>query len=147
DYYLVTSNCQRLADLAISLTIQVNTSIGTTPVVLARDKDLPKAQKDLGPFVGDASLQNEIRTRLQDVSRLLAKADHSRLLKTVDDLNARLEKAVFSRTVLKVLAFRFGEMWPRLVVSCRNHDWTAAGALVSQAVAAWDEACRRAPAL
>jgi hypothetical protein len=46
DYYLLTVNTHRLADAAISLTIQVNTSLGTTPVLLARDKDLPKALKD-----------------------------------------------------------------------------------------------------
>ena len=34
DYYLLTVNTHRLADAAISLTIQVNSSLGTTPVLL-----------------------------------------------------------------------------------------------------------------
>jgi alkylation response protein AidB-like acyl-CoA dehydrogenase/flavin-dependent dehydrogenase/ferredoxin-like protein FixX len=45
DYYLLTVNTHRLADAAISLTIQVCSSLGTTPVLLGRDKDLPKAIK------------------------------------------------------------------------------------------------------
>src|SRR5205807_747452 len=60
DYYLVTTNAQRLADVAVSLTIQANTSIGTTPILLARDTDLPKARKDIDGFLGDSAWQNEI---------------------------------------------------------------------------------------
>src|SRR5207253_4501365 len=47
EYYLLTTNTHRLADVAVSLTIQVNSSLGTTPVLLPREKDLPKAQKDM----------------------------------------------------------------------------------------------------
>src|SRR5207237_574716 len=43
DYYLLTTNAQRIADVSVSLAIQASTSIGTTPVLLARDKDLPRA--------------------------------------------------------------------------------------------------------
>src|SRR5438128_12400292 len=46
DYYLLTVNTHRLADAAISLTIQVCSSLGSTPVLLAMQKDLPKAIKD-----------------------------------------------------------------------------------------------------
>ena len=57
DYYLVTTNAQRLADVAVSLTIQANTSIGTTPILLALEKDLPKAQKELARLVDEQLLQ------------------------------------------------------------------------------------------
>jgi len=60
DYYLLTVNTHRLADAAISLTIQVNSSLGTTPVLLARDKDLPRAQKDLA---ADNDLKEELGRR------------------------------------------------------------------------------------
>jgi alkylation response protein AidB-like acyl-CoA dehydrogenase len=59
DYYLLTVNTHRLADAAISLTIQVNSSLGTTPVLLARDKDLPKAIKD----AKDPELLEELKRR------------------------------------------------------------------------------------
>jgi electron transfer flavoprotein-quinone oxidoreductase len=45
-YYLLTTNTNRIADVCLSLTIQVNSSLGTTPVLLARNKDLPRAQKE-----------------------------------------------------------------------------------------------------
>jgi alkylation response protein AidB-like acyl-CoA dehydrogenase/flavin-dependent dehydrogenase/ferredoxin-like protein FixX len=60
DYYLLTVNTHRLADAAISLTIQVNTSLGTTPVLLARDKDLPKALK---AATADSELKDELERR------------------------------------------------------------------------------------
>src|SRR6185295_16280280 len=59
DYYLLTVNTHRLADAAISLTIQVNSSLGTTPVLLARDKDLPKAIKE----AKDPALLEELQRR------------------------------------------------------------------------------------
>src|SRR5205085_3972075 len=70
DYYLVTTNAQRLVDVGISLAIQANTSIGTTPILLARDKDLPKAQKDLAPFVADVALHGDVQRKLHDLLRL-----------------------------------------------------------------------------
>src|SRR5437868_10285257 len=82
DYYLVTTNAQRLADVAVSLTIQANTSIGTTPVLQARDKDLPKAQKDLGPFVGDAALQQEIQENLEELLYLFQRGETKRVEKS-----------------------------------------------------------------
>ena len=85
DYALLTSNAQRLADVAISLTIQANTSIGTTPILLARDRDLPLARKDLGPFVSDAVLQHV--TLLQQMKRALdTKSDHAMPLEFFRDI-------------------------------------------------------------
>ena len=55
DYYLLVTNLQRSTDSSFCLTVQVNTGIGCAPVFLARDKDLPKAQKDLAPFAADAA--------------------------------------------------------------------------------------------
>ena len=113
DYYLLITNAQRLADVAISLTIQVNTSIGTTPVLLARDKDLPKAQKDLGPFVGDQTVQAEIRKGLENLLALLARSDANprRSSSVHQALQQRLKKPCSAKPVLKALAHRFVEAW------------------------------------
>src|SRR5262249_41141215 len=104
DYALLTSNAQRLADVAISLTIQANTSIGTTPILLARDKDLPKARKDLGPFVEDAALQHEVQVRLEKLLRTLSASSAKRFELQVQQLQKRLDETVFARPVLRSLA-------------------------------------------
>src|SRR5439155_144439 len=111
DYYLLTTNAQRLADVAISLTIQANTSIGTTPVFLARDKDLPNAQKDLAPFVGDPAIQNEIRQGLKALLKRFKYPDPRRIDSAYRKLHKRLEETVLSRPVLRVLAHHFIDGW------------------------------------
>jgi len=56
DYYLLNNYGYRHREVAVSLTIQ--STAAWDDCLLARDKDLPKAQKDLGPFVGDTALQD-----------------------------------------------------------------------------------------
>ena len=65
DYYLLTINAKKLADVGISLLIQVNSSLGTTPVLLAQKKDLPQAQQQVAAFVADGALHAEITRELE----------------------------------------------------------------------------------
>jgi alkylation response protein AidB-like acyl-CoA dehydrogenase/flavin-dependent dehydrogenase/ferredoxin-like protein FixX len=143
DYALLTSNAQRLADVAISLTIQANTSIGTTPILLARDKDLPRARKDLGPFVDDTALQQEIQARLEKLLRLLGSAHPKRVEKAVEQLQKRLEETVFAQTVLRSLAHRFVQTWQQAVRTGWMSDPGAVRARLKEAIEHWKEACRR----
>jgi electron transfer flavoprotein-quinone oxidoreductase len=147
DYYLLTTNAQRLADVAISLTIQANTSIGTTPVLLARDKDLPKAQKDLGPFVGDTALQQEIADRLQKLLTLLGGREARRIAQAYRELQQRLEETVFARAVLKSLAHRFVDPWQQAGRAGLAFDLQGMRTGVQQALAAWKDACAQAAEL
>jgi len=68
----------RLADVAVSLTIQANTSIGTTPILLARDKDLPTASKDLAAFMADEMLQRQMQDALDRAVARLSSAGTER---------------------------------------------------------------------
>src|SRR5207237_6668217 len=97
EYYLMTTETHRLADVAVSLTIQVNSSLGTTPVLLARDKDLPRAQKELGTFTGDLALQAEIRERLQKLLEASRAGDTRGAAQASAELRQRLDEAVLSR--------------------------------------------------
>ena len=144
EYYLLTTNAQRFVDVAISLTIQANTSIGTSPVLIARDKDLPKAQKDLAPFVVDAALKSEIRQRVEALLKAVASArgtDNTGIDQEYLRLQRRMEEAVFSRTVLKVLMHQFGEAWQRAGRAGQQYDLAAMRVALEEALAAWDHAC------
>ncbi len=147
DYYLLITHLQRLADMSLSLLIQVNTSIGTTPIVLARDKDLPKARKHLAPFVGDTSLQREVQHGLERLLKRVGRADVKRLPRAYSELNKRLEEAVFSRTVLKTLAHRFAEAWRQAGRMGREFDAAAFRVRLQDALEAWRDTCHRAPEL
>ncbi|MBY0526414.1 MAG: FAD-binding protein [Gemmataceae bacterium] len=144
DYYLLTTNAQRLADVGISLAIQANTSIGTTPVLLAHDKDLPKAQKDLGPFVGDTSLQSEIRTKLEELVGPLSDADPRRIEQAYRELNKRLEETVFAKPVLRVLAHRFAEAWGQAGRAGKEFDLPTFRQRLAESLNHWKDACGRA---
>jgi alkylation response protein AidB-like acyl-CoA dehydrogenase/ferredoxin-like protein FixX len=89
-YYLLTTNAQRLVDVSISLAIQANTSIGTTPVLLARDKDLPKARRELEQFAASAQLHAEVRAQLCELGDQSADDSHA-MGGPVELLQQRLE--------------------------------------------------------
>jgi alkylation response protein AidB-like acyl-CoA dehydrogenase/flavin-dependent dehydrogenase/electron transfer flavoprotein alpha subunit/ferredoxin-like protein FixX len=143
DYYLLITNAQRLSDVGISLTIQVNTSIGTTPILQARDKDLPKAVKDLGPFIADSGLHREIRRRVEKLIEL-ASFSPKRVEQAYKEVDKRLEQAVWSRTALRTLAHRFVLSWQQAGQAARQFDMAAMRASLEQALAHWKEACTRA---
>src|SRR5439155_3028763 len=144
DYYLLTTNAQRLADVALSLTIQVNTSIGTTPVLLARDKDLPKAVKELGEFLREPELQREIQAALEKLLKLSGVPDIQRITDGFRDLQALVEKIILSRTVLWSLFHRFVERWGQAGKARESYDPVAMLAHLQAALEAWKVACNRA---
>jgi alkylation response protein AidB-like acyl-CoA dehydrogenase/flavin-dependent dehydrogenase/electron transfer flavoprotein alpha subunit/electron transfer flavoprotein alpha/beta subunit/ferredoxin-like protein FixX len=147
DYYLLTTNAQRLADVGISLAIQANTSIGTSPVLIARDKDLPKAQQDLKAFVDDTALQQDVSRRLDGIGKQLAQQDARRAEQGYRDLLKVLEEKLFARTVLKVLTHRFAESWQQTGRAGLAFDLAGMKANLEQARSAWKDACGRAAEL
>src|SRR5262249_52522811 len=144
DYYLLTTHAQRLADVAISLTIQANTSIGTTPMFLARDKDLPKAQKELAQFIDDPALQTEIQQQLERLLKLLAYPDPGRAAIVFRELEKRLDEAVFPKAALRTLLLRFVEKWQEAGRAAQPFDVAALQARVKEALVHWNEECSRA---
>lgn len=144
DYYLVTTNAQRLADVALSLTIQANTSIGTTPILLARDKDLPRAAKDLGPFVGDPALQQEIRSGLERVLECLKAGDAGGTARAYQELQKRLEETVQARLPLRVLAHRFLRAWQEAGKAGLDFDLPLMRTRLGEAQAHWQDVCAQA---
>src|SRR5262249_7514075 len=150
-----TTGMQRLADVAMALTIQVNSSLGTTPILLAHDKDLPKARKEVGLFVTDTGLQQEIQKGLTDVEEIAggdARRTEARQ-RALDMrpkvrwssgtplqlgearywlLDKRLQQVVFSRAALKGLARRFIQSWQQAGTASHAGDLVAMRAKVHE---------------
>jgi alkylation response protein AidB-like acyl-CoA dehydrogenase/flavin-dependent dehydrogenase/ferredoxin-like protein FixX len=135
EYYLLTTSANRLADVAISLTIQVNSSLGTTPVLIPREKDLPRAQKDLEKFVADETLQREVAERLPKLE----------YANDIQELKRRLDENVFSSPALKVLTQRIAGAWKKVERAAVVFDQATAGDVRAKAAAAWQDVCRKAP--
>jgi alkylation response protein AidB-like acyl-CoA dehydrogenase/electron transfer flavoprotein alpha/beta subunit len=129
DYYLLVVNTHRLADAAISLTVQVNSSLGSTPVLVPREKELPKARKDLAAFVQDAALHAEIAGMLEDLAKKVAPAAD-----VLAAIQKKLDDKVLSQPVLRVACNHFVTVWQK---AGRAGTQTT----LSDALTAWREAC------
>jgi alkylation response protein AidB-like acyl-CoA dehydrogenase/electron transfer flavoprotein alpha subunit len=109
DYYLLTTNAQRLADVSISLSIQANTSIGTSPVLIARDKDLPKLERDVSGILNDSAFQERIHKSLNSFRPF--RGDAKAFSDEITRLDGALEEKIFSKTSLKSLSRDFSKSW------------------------------------
>jgi len=147
DYYLLTTNAQRLVDVAISLSIQANTSIGSTPVLLARNKDLPNAQRDLQAVLGDSALQTEMND-LKELQKWAEFRNIRRIQKSIPRLQKHLDESVFSRTHLKGMTQRFATVWKKFCRQAAGHgDAAALRSSIAAAVSGWQDFCKRAEEL
>jgi electron transfer flavoprotein-quinone oxidoreductase len=144
EYYLMTTETHRLADVAISLTIQVNSSLGTTPVLLPRDKDLTRAQKELAAFAADTATQNEVRERLRQLAALLESASGGPDATTAyQELQKKLQDSVLGKPILRVLAHCFVPLWQEAGRAGLAYDLAGMRARLREAETAWQEACGR----
>jgi electron transfer flavoprotein-quinone oxidoreductase len=89
EYYILIQHTMRKADPAYALTIQANTSIGTTPILLALNNDLPRAQHDLGEFLKNPAFVSEMR---DEISRILRMLDSPQALKVKDVFTKLFER-------------------------------------------------------
>jgi alkylation response protein AidB-like acyl-CoA dehydrogenase/ferredoxin-like protein FixX len=142
NYYLLTTNAQRLVDVSISLAIQASTSIGTTPVLLARYKDLPKAQTELANFLKDTASHQDV---LQKLDALIpAKGLPADV--AIQELHQRLDKNALSKSALKTALARFAEAWQRFRRGQGRMDAEALRAQLAKASEAWKDAPRQVEA-
>jgi electron transfer flavoprotein-quinone oxidoreductase len=145
DYYLLVVNTHRLADAAISLTIQVNSSLGSTPVLVPMEKELPKAARDIEAFVADEALKADVCDRLTTLVTLFDQPNPRAITPAFVDLQKRLEETVLAKPVLRVLAFRFVQAWQEAGRRGKAFDLPGMKSQLDTALAAWQEACDRAP--
>jgi electron transfer flavoprotein-quinone oxidoreductase len=139
DYYLLTMNAQRLVDVAISLLIQANTSIGTTPVLLARDKDVPKALKEVGAFLADSALRSQIREQIDALRSRVRRGDLAGLADGAAKLQGRLQEAVLGRPSLRSALSSFASAWKKVERAHGEQEVAKLDRLLADLTAAWDK--------
>ncbi len=144
DYYLMVQNAQREADVATALTIQVNASLGTTPIFLARFKDIPKAKKELAAFVADHDLHHRVEADLQKLSVC---ATLPEVRRGVEALREVVEKRILGVTAARVVCHRFVTAWNNLAWALREHDRSGCRVELRHAEEGWHHACAVAPDL
>src|SRR5258706_12918586 len=70
-YYILCPLSMRYADPSYALTIMAHSSIGTTPILIALNQDLPRAKADLQTFLADQSQIQNIQSKLQTILQML----------------------------------------------------------------------------
>jgi electron transfer flavoprotein-quinone oxidoreductase len=137
DYSLLIINAQRRADFALALTIQANTSIGTTPLSLARDNDLPRAQRELEDFLANPALSRDIQSALLRLIRIAGSGNNRRLDVFAKDFAQRLAEVVRARVVLRNLTREFLQVWDRAERARKGQDLAVVQECLQEAHDLW----------
>jgi len=145
EYYLLVINTQRFVDVGISLLIQVNSSLGTTPILVAREKDLPKAQKEASTFAADAALHQEVGLSLDRLLSLFdGKPDVKAIKSSYETLQKRLAETVLSKTAVRTLAHAFLNSWQQAGRAGLDRNLVTMREQLTAARERWREACANA---
>ncbi|MER3414695.1 MAG: hypothetical protein C4297_00575 [Gemmataceae bacterium] len=145
DYYLLVTHAQRLADVSVSLAIQASTSIGTTPILIARDRDLPRAQRDVQAFFQAADLRHTIWSHLHTLRQALLEPDPARLQTLFQRAHEVLQREVFGNGTLRSIGHALVQAWRRAARAGQDYDLPRFVQAVEQACAAWADLCDSLP--
>lgn len=137
EYYSLVMQMNQYADATMSLLIQANSSIGTSPILFARDKDLPKAKKDLAPFVKDEAFHAQVILLLDALEQRIAQGDVAGAQNTFKELQGKIDPCLKSST-LKPCLQAFSEVWKQVSRAVPVGDLKKAGKAKSLA-AAWKQ--------
>jgi electron transfer flavoprotein-quinone oxidoreductase len=107
-YSILTNELMSRGDVSTGLLVMASTSIGTMPVALGLDKDLPRLRRELDACLGDTAAWNGLRARLDALIAMLAHPDPKRFRAAMEGLGADV-RAMFMQpgSTLKYLARGF----------------------------------------
>ena len=104
DYYNLCMVSKRLADVSHTLTIQANTSIGTTPILLGLYQDLAAAERELRTALENRGAVAEIAGRVREILEMMSTPDIRELERAFaavnQDAGARLGRGRILRKVV-----------------------------------------------
>ncbi|MBI3994689.1 MAG: acyl-CoA dehydrogenase family protein, partial [Nitrospirae bacterium] len=107
EYYVLTTAAGRFGDAGLLLVIMASTSIGTTPMLLGLEKELPLAAEELEPLARDPRRLGEIGERLDRLIAGMKRPDPARLKKGFTELMALVDSRIRHTRVVKYLAANF----------------------------------------
>jgi electron transfer flavoprotein-quinone oxidoreductase len=154
EYYILNSAAGSFGDASIDLLIMASTSIGTTPILLGLEDELPRVREELAPLVQHEQKLGEIGTRLAKIIQTLANPDPAWIKKEYETVMNLVDERIRHTRVVKYLAANFLRAFYGAGISGRGGnfggfiaDLKLAGELFSQLMpevrAALDELPRR----
>ncbi|MGE5751145.1 MAG: FAD-dependent oxidoreductase, partial [Nitrospirota bacterium] len=107
EYYILNSVAGSFGDASIDLLIMASTSIGTTPILLGLEDELPRVREELAPLVQNEQNLGELALRLVKIIQTLANPNPTWIKKEYDAVMKLVEERIRHTRVVKYLAANF----------------------------------------
>jgi electron transfer flavoprotein-quinone oxidoreductase len=122
EYYILTTAAGRFGDAGLLLVIMASTSIGTTPMLLGLEKELPLAVQELEPLARDPQQLGEIGDRLDRLIAGMKRPDPARLKKGFTELMSLVDSRIRHTRVVKYLAANFLKTFYAAAIAGQRRD-------------------------
>ncbi len=106
-YYILCPLSMRYADPSYALTIMAHSSIGTTPILLGLNQDLPRAKADLQEFLSNASLVSDLKSEISRILRMLESPEALKVKKVFTVLGEKVKADIGKKPMLRAIASDF----------------------------------------
>ncbi len=127
-YSVLTNLCMGEKDTATGLLIMASTSIGTMPVLLGRDKDLPRLRHEIDACLADASGWRELKEDLNRLIEMIERPEPGPLRRKLERLGGQVQRMfLFPGSTLKYLIRDFLELMRQTVQAAKARDLTIFG--------------------
>lgn len=107
EYYILCKLIGRYGDAALALTIMGSTSIGTTPVMIGLNDDLPRARGELDRLAARPEMLGEIGAGIDRMLRMLRRPDAVAVTAAYGEVMALVRTRLVKSTVLKGIGAEF----------------------------------------
>ncbi len=107
EYYILTGAAGSFGDAGIDLLIMASTSIGSTPIMLGLEDEIPRLREELAPLARDEGRLGEIGTRLTNIIRALSNPNPAWIKKEYEAVMKLVDERIRRTRVVKYLAANF----------------------------------------
>ncbi len=106
-YYILCPLSMRYADPSYALTIMAHSSIGTTPILLGLNNDLPRAKADLQAFLDDSSLISDLKSQISKLHGMVDSPEALKVKKVFTELGERVKTDIGKKPMLRAVGSEF----------------------------------------
>ena len=106
-YYILCPLSMRYADPSYALTIMAHSSIGTTPILLGLNQDLPRAKADLQEFLSKESVITNLKSEIQRILRMVESPEALKVKKVFTALGEKVKTDIGKKPMLRAIASEF----------------------------------------
>jgi alkylation response protein AidB-like acyl-CoA dehydrogenase/flavin-dependent dehydrogenase/electron transfer flavoprotein alpha subunit/ferredoxin-like protein FixX len=107
EYYILNSAAGSFGDASIDLLIMASTSIGTTPILLGLEDELPRVREELAPLAEDERKLGDIKERLRRIVQTLGSPNPAWIKKEYEAVMLLVDTRIRRTRVVKYLGANF----------------------------------------